>query len=640
LSDTSPESSLSPEQESESVLTTMLQQLRLAELRDIARKRGWQVRGKNKSEYATAIADLLTDPTEVARAVTSLPNRVRLALRAALVAEAGNGITPTSLARVMTAVQGDEAQTLKPVEAMGLLDDLVRWGLLIPWRGFPNGSRYLFPSQVQRYIPPLPGWCQTAVQASAAQASEASSAPFIQLLCDLWERISERPRRMRRSLEPPVEKRLREAVGDWAYDPNEIGDWLVKEGRAGQQTPQALSVPPPPLLLEDAGLLQLRSLTNGHMPQLDFACHMLCELDLAICVAGELVAQPEPMQDFLDSSASERQMKVAQAYLSLLNWSEVDVLLRTDGRLALQRDTFYPFSYSQFRSQLLHLRNMVLRLLATAGEQRWCSLEEVAAALRKLWPSFFPVPQADDQDWLSRASRVAWRLMWRAEQRPLQENNLQDWRAAQGRVLHLIVEGPLHWLGFADLIHENGTHIGFRLHGLAELLWDHSMAVAPDHPVANAVTVDESNGTIMVQPSLVQPEVHPFLGSIARLEKATGTHFVYRLDMHVAYETFAQKPLLDILRLWDELMPCPIPPAIHEALSNLWTLYGQVHLYEGLALLEVKDDITLRELEATTSLTQHILTRLSPNLLVLADEAVDGLVDELSAQGYTPRELR
>ncbi len=639
MSDTGLASSGFRAQSSESVLTKMLQQLKLAELRDIARKRGWQVSGRNKSEYAAGMAELIADPTEVARAVTSLASRARLALRAALVAEEGNGITPTSLARVMTALQGQE-QTLKPVEAAGLLDDLARWGLLIPWRGFPNGSRYLFPSQVQRHIPPLPGWCKVSVPPLAAEASEAVSGQFVRLLCDLWEHIQDQPRMLRPSLEPPVEKKLREAVGNWAYDPAELQEWLVKEGRAGQRAPQTLSVPPPSFLLEDAELKTLQSLTNGHIEQLDFACHMLRELDLASCTAEQLVVQPEQMQDFLDSSACERQTKVTQAYLSLLGWSEVDALLRTDSRLALQRDTFYPFSYSQFRSQLLHLRNMIVRLLATAGEQRWCSLDEIATALQDLWPSFFPLPLADDQDWLSRASRVAWRVIWCREQRPLQEDDAQDWQAAQGRILHWIVQGPLHWLGFADLVQQDGVPALLRLHGLADLLWDRLAAIVPGHPVADAVVVDESRGTITLHPNMVQPEVHPFLGSIARLEEATPTRFVYSLDMRATYETFAQKPLLDILRLWDELMPCPIPRAVHQRLSELWTRYGEVHLYEGLALLEVKDDITLRELEASTSLTQHILARLSPGLVVLADEAVDALFSELADQGYMPRELR
>ncbi len=623
----------------ESVLTKMLQQLKLSELRDIARKRGWQVKGRNKSEYAAAMATLISDPTEVARAVTSLPSRVRLALRAALVAEEGNGITPTSLARVMTAIEGEE-HTVKPVEAVGLLDDLARWGLVIPWRGFPNGSRYLFPSQVQRQIPPLTGWCQASMQATATEASEAASGQFVGLLCELWEQIRAQPRMLRPTLEPPLEKRLREAVGNWPYDPTELQEWLARDSRGSQRAPQALSVPPPAFLLEDAELQLLQPLTNGNVEQLDFACHILCEMDLASCVAGRLVAQTEQMQDLNERSASERQSKVNQAYLSLLSWSEVDVMLRTDGRLVMQRDTFYPFSYSQFRSQLLQLRNMILRLLATAGEQRWCLLEGIAAALQNLWPLFFPVPQADDQDWLSRASRLAWRLIWRTEERPLEEGNAQDWQAAQGSVLRWMVEGPLHWLGFADLVQQDGVPIRLCLHGLADVLWDRPVAIATGHPVAEAVVIDESLGTITVHPNLVQPEVHPFLGSIAHLEEATPTRFVYRLDTRAAYETFARRPLEETLSLWDELIPCPMPGAVRQSLSTLWTRYGEVHLYEGLALLEMKDEITLRELEATTSLSQHILARLSPGLVVLADEAVDALISELSDHGYMPRELK
>lgn len=89
-----------------SSLTALLERIPLHELREIARLRGWRIKGGNKADYCAALAPLLTDPTEIARAVTSLSDPLREALRAAFVVEEGSGITSTALAQVITALRG------------------------------------------------------------------------------------------------------------------------------------------------------------------------------------------------------------------------------------------------------------------------------------------------------------------------------------------------------------------------------------------------------------------------------------------------------------------------------------------------------------------------------------------------------
>ena len=39
-------------------------------------------------------------------------------------------------------------------------------------------------------------------------------------------------------------------------------------------------------------------------------------------------------------------------------------------------------------------------------------------------------------------------------------------------------------------------------------------------------------------------------------------------------------------------------------------------------------------------MSQHILARLTPRLVVLPDEAVEALLQEFTAKGYTPKEVR
>jgi hypothetical protein len=54
-------------------------------------------------------------------------------------------------------------------------------------------------------------------------------------------------------------------------------------------------------------------------------------------------------------------------------------------------------------------------------------------------------------------------------------------------------------------------------------------------------------------------------------------------------------------------------------------------------VLELADDFAARELAASTSLLQKVIYQLSPRAFVLPDDAVDALIQEMQAKGYTPR---
>ena len=109
--------------------------------------------------------------------------------------------------------------------------------------------------------------------------------------------------------------------------------------------------------------------------------------------------------------------------------------------------------------------------------------------------------------------------------------------------------------------------------------------------------------------------------------------------MRTAYKTFTRgETLPELLATWKRLMPVPLPNAMRKVLDTWWASYGQVRLYEGLALLQLNDDLALRELEASTSLGQHIIARLSPRLVLVPDEAVDTLLREFTDKGYMPME--
>ncbi len=67
---------------------------------------------------------------------------------------------------------------------------------------------------------------------------------------------------------------------------------------------------------------------------------------------------------------------------------------------------------------------------------------------------------------------------------------------------------------------------------------------------------------------------------------------------------------------------------------------GQVALYPHVSVLEVADTAALDEILATTSLRDALLCRLSEHSVMIESTAIDMLIEQMIARGYTPRLLR
>jgi hypothetical protein len=72
-------------------------------------------------------------------------------------------------------------------------------------------------------------------------------------------------------------------------------------------------------------------------------------------------------------------------------------------------------------------------------------------------------------------------------------------------------------------------------------------------------------------------------------------------------------------------------------IDDWWERYGQVRIYDELTLIELGDDLLLRELQAATSLRRAVVHQFTPRLIAIEDGAVEQIVGELGARGYAPR---
>jgi hypothetical protein len=229
-------------------------------------------------------------------------------------------------------------------------------------------------------------------------------------------------------------------------------------------------------------------------------------------------------------------------------------------------------------------------------------------------------------------------------------NNKADWNKAQGAFIQQIIQGPLHWLGVADLSMEYGRLVAFRLHGLGDLFFDKVESVplgdgaemveitaVPPPDLSDAITIQDT--TIVVDPTAVSAQAHNYLDGIAILAEAATDRFVYQLHAAAVHQAFEDGQTLDQLMVgWEKWLAISMPDAIHDQLIAWWQAYGQVRLYENVTVIEFGDEYALAEMKAATSLDKHLIAEISPSLVIIPAQAIDTLVGELEKAGYTPKQ--
>jgi hypothetical protein len=285
--------------------------------------------------------------------------------------------------------------------------------------------------------------------------------------------------------------------------------------------------------------------------------------------------------------------------------------------------------------------------LACLPDNCWFSPRNITDLLHVLWPRF------DSWAWSPTHyygdMRPDWFLV--DDGRALDTaNNKADWNNAQGAFIQQIIQGPLRWLGLADISLEYGRLVAFRMRGLSDLFFDKAesiplsgtaitqtdTAIVPSEPT-DAVTIEDT--TIIVNPTAVSAQAHNYLDSIAILAEAETSRFVYQLNAAAVHQAFeAGQTLNQLLDGWKEWLAVPMPDAIRSRLTHWHQAYGQVRLYEDVTVIEFGDEYALAEIKAATSLQQHLIAEISPSLVIIPANAVDTLVDELEKAGYTPKQ--
>lgn len=628
-------------------LRTWLGEYKVPELRQIARHNGWPLKGTRKDDLIQQIISHITRPGIALKSLLSLDTGHRQVLDALGLLYPGIHFQIEHVA--LLAKQWGNLTLHKKIETY--ISHLYDAGLVIPGDFDHHYWEKLsfIPPSVLRALPPL-----LADRIAATTLSDEANSgvmlgqarPFLQRVQQILLLLEQSQPPLRPPMPRPRLEKFHEFLREWDYIPTEVRDAQNKNQFNSRDSQLSLTVPLPQPALPDETIRRLAPIA-GDETQLNFIYHLLLQAGL-LQPGSPVTVWRESKQEFLRRDEAGQWAILARAYFGLATWSELWLMLAERPSIQLKRaqSRYYrPLSPDGMYQILGGMRGQLLQTLAHLPDGVWFSPQDIADLLSTLWPRF------DGLAWVPQHyygdGQPSWFLA--EDSRRLDTaNNKADWHKAQGAFIQHVIQGPLHWLGLADISVEYGRLTAFRLHGLGDLFFDKVDAVplggaalskaatAVSAPSA-AITVRDT--TIIVDPTAVSAQAHSYLDGIALLVEAGTSRFIYQLSAAAIHQAFEDGLTFnEIHNGWEKWLGIPMPHAIENQLTAWHIAYGQVRLYEDVTVIEFGDTYALDEMKATTSLEKHLVAEISPTLVIITAKSVDLLVSELEKAGYTPKQ--
>ncbi len=288
----------------------------------------------------------------------------------------------------------------------------------------------------------------------------------------------------------------------------------------------------------------------------------------------------------------------------------------------------------------------------------WCALRRfVVRALRSLpshtwvdWPAFRRLLFDTFPGCLWQVHNLD--MWWFSEGRErLDLNQRTVWDRTIGAMIEAMLAGPLRWFGVVETMPDMvdpqpnslpqdgpGGLCAFRtteaLNWLAHTTAPLPTCLRPKPQQAEPITwLDDTQWRLPPAPDRAE-----LIALAHKIAEPAGARFIYRLTPASLERALSLGVNADDAARLFELFGAPMPEAAQQQFRSIAERFGRVRVYESLSVLELADDYALRELLASTSLRQHIVYQISPRAVVVDTQAVDTLITQMEARGYTPGE--
>ncbi|MEW5987508.1 MAG: hypothetical protein AB1791_12815 [Chloroflexota bacterium] len=635
-------------------VSQVLQQLTVAQMRMMAQRRGWPLKGTLKEDIVSQTAEYLLAENNQAEWLKGLRADERNLLAALHILFGLDGDSTFSIEQSHLDLAWKNLVALDgKVDAARLLtarEGLQQYGVLYAChQHFGPGQHYhTLTTLAEETLPLAPiGLHLKKLATHEIGRVVAPPMPYLQQLAYLVQYVAAG---QTLELTPPASETHPRAaelswVGTWPHVAAEVDKHANTPPYQLSYRPPTLTVPLKPTLLTTSSLSSLLPVIPDQY-QLE---SMVFTLLSAEVLRLQELSRPEII---LDEAAWNELAALAppDQFLTLFSdWfysadlGEVRWLLRDQPELRLWRLVQPEVDFDSFLEDLREARQLLVRFLRSLAQQptaasSWYSLNSLLELLWQWRPTCYHTFTTTTQWGFQRAGRS------------FSSNDQQAWRSTYGRMIQALLEGPLYWMGLVNLSQGTGHQkprpgqpasrelVGFQLTEVGRWALAPQLYKLPD-PVRN---IKEEKGaitwldqeTVQVKPG--QGVTRAF-SLLSRLGEATGQPFTYRLagpGLEVAFAQ-GQRPADLARQLAEGGAPLPATSLAH--LEQLYDRYGQIHLYEGLTVIELADDMALPELRASGLLGDALVHEFSPRLVVIKESEADSLVEKLIGRGHTPR---
>jgi Helicase conserved C-terminal domain len=315
---------------------------------------------------------------------------------------------------------------------------------------------------------------------------------------------------------------------------------------------------------------------------------------------------PEPVRIFLEAERGEALFKLYQAWKRSTHLNE---LLLLPG-LAFE---------GNWTNEPLRTRQFILESIAAVPAGKWWNLEAFIFAIKQRTPDF-QRPAGDYDSWFVR-DRSSGNFL----------RGFEYWDRVDGRLIHYMLTGPLHWLGVLDLAQpeEAEEATAFRLSRWSGALLNEKQ---PKGFAVEAEALLARSDLRISAKRLVSRRVRYQAARFCDWEKETPDEYRYRITP--ASLARAQKQGLTVSQLLTLLnrYAKAVPPNLIKALER-WDKQGNEFRLEKMLVLRVASEDILQVLRKSRA-SRFIGEPLGPTTVAIKPGAVEKVLSALAEAGY------
>lgn len=639
LASTAPQPA-SPSEDRSDEMAGLLESHTVAQLREIARRRGVRISGSKRADIVRQLAMALAEPENVDAALAELSADDQLLLDTigllSISAPAPGRAIPDAARMLGLPVTVKVNERLLELTGRALLG-------LVPGMGYGQSQGgYVIPDTVSARLPIMAGLLPESKHAPTDSHASRSQLDLMELLLvivhDLERRLLEAGLEgtfNTRAVDDPFRTFQYAPPGFRIHPAEDVTPEQVHTGISAGQRPFVRIGPTPPLLREDV-LARIASRSGQPTAEVAFAGELMFALQIPVG-AGPSSEREERLLRLLEIQRDVRSAMFASAWYTMLGSAESWLLFSDSGRLRLNWQPSHRIGRQALLDPLISAIRLIAHIIGRLASDVTFEMSALTRQVIRLAPAAAPL-LAQFRSIRAEGRETSISIVENGSERELSLSDDTDWECFVGAIVDVVVSGPLHWLGFVDVGSDDSESGAswFRVRPIAGVLAGRD--VPPSESATPEAVRVESDLSVFVPSGTTDPTVHALLARIGDLVEGSADGLRYRLTPAGARDFFdigvTGEQLVDAL---ERRSDSPLPAPVRETIDRWWSSFGTIRLYDELTLIELSEDVLLHELRATTSLGSAVLHAFSPRVIAVALDAVDRLIDELTTRGYAPR---